>query len=82
MKETQMKISLIKSEHRTGKKAKTSYYLKLLHKYKTGSKQTWQVMKEIAGNQKTKSNLLPQEIKTDKTIIKIHNTLLKNLTNF
>ena len=42
------------------KKAKTTYYSKLLHKYKTGSKWTWQVMKEITGKQKTKSNLLPQ----------------------
>ena len=41
----------------------------MLHKYKTDSKQTWQVMKEITGKQKTKSNLLPQEIKVDKTII-------------
>ena len=52
------------------KKAKIAYYSKLLHKYKTDSKRTWQVMKEITGKQKTKSNLLPQETKVDKTIIK------------
>ena len=51
------------------KKAKIAYYSKLLHKYKTDSKRTWQVMKEITGKQKTKSNLLPQEIKVNKTII-------------
>ena len=43
------------------KKVKIAYYSKLLHKYKTNSKQTWQVMKEIAGKQKTKSNLLPSD---------------------
>ena len=41
----------------------------MLHKYKTDSKRTWQVMKEITGKQKAKSNLLLQEIKADKTII-------------
>ena len=41
------------------KKAKMTYYSKLLHKYKTDSKRTWQVMKEITGKQKAKSNLLP-----------------------
>ena len=44
------------------KKAKIVYYLKLLHKLKTDSKRTWQVMKEITGKQKAKSNLLPREI--------------------
>ena len=39
----------------------------MLHKYKTDSKRTWPVMKEITGKQKTKSNLLPQETKVDKT---------------
>ena len=34
------------------KKAKKAYYSKLLHKYKTDSKRTWQVMKEITGKQK------------------------------
>ena len=51
------------------KKAKKAQYSKLLHKHKTDSKRTWQVMKEITGKQKTKSNLLPREIKVDKTII-------------
>ena len=51
------------------KKAKLAYYSKLLHRYKTDSKPTWQVMKEITGTQKTKSNLLHREIKVDKTII-------------
>ena len=51
------------------KKAKLTNYSKLLHKYKTDSKQTCQVMKEINGKQKRKSNLLPQEIKVDETNI-------------
>ena len=33
-------------------------------------------------NWKTKSNLLPQEIKVDKTLYKIHKALLKNLAYF
>ena len=33
------------------KKAKITYHSKLLHKYKTDSKWTWQVMKEITGKQ-------------------------------
>ena len=41
----------------------------MLHKYKTDYKRTSQVIKEISGKQKTKSNLLPQEIKVDETII-------------
>ena len=41
----------------------------MLHKHKTDSKRTWQVMKEITGKQKTKSDLLPREIKVNKTII-------------
>ena len=40
-----------------------------MHKHKIDSKKTWQVMKEIIGKQKTKSNLLPRKIKVDKTII-------------
>ena len=51
------------------KKAKITYYSKLLHQYKTDSKRTWQVMKEISGKQETKPNLLPLEIKVNKTII-------------
>ena len=50
------------------KKAKIIYYSKLLHKYKTDSKRTWQVMKDLTGKRKTKSNLLPREIKVDETI--------------
>ena len=52
------------------------YRSTLPHKYKTGSKRTWQVMKEITGKQKTKSSISPtppppllQEIQVDKTII-------------
>ena len=61
--------NLQKSIRKTKKKAKITYYSKLLHKYKTDSNRTWQVMKEIIGKQKTKSNLIPQEIKADRTII-------------
>ena len=41
------------------KKAKIIHYSKLLQKYKTDAKRTYQVMKEIIGKQKKKSNLLP-----------------------
>ena len=51
------------------KKSKITFYSKLLHKYKTDYKRTWKVTKEITGKQKTKSNLLPQEIKADRTNI-------------
>ena len=64
------------------KKAKITYYSKLLHKYKTDSKRTWQVMKEITGKQKTKSNLLPQEIKVDKTIIQNPQGITKEFNTF
>ena len=64
------------------KKAKITYYSKLLHKYKTDSKRTWQVMKEITGKQKTKSNLLPQEIKVDETIIQNPQDIAKEFNKF
>ena len=41
----------------------------MLHKYKTNSMRTWQVMEEITGKKKAKSILLFQEINVDKTII-------------
>ena len=44
------------------KKAKITYYLKLLHKYKTDFKWTWQVMKEITEKQKTKSVFSPKKL--------------------
>ena len=62
------------------KKAKITYYSKLLRKYKTDSKRTWQVMKEITG--KKKSNLLPQEIKVDKTIIQNPQGVAKEFNKF
>ena len=64
------------------KKAKQAYYSKLLHNYKTDSKRTWQVMKEITGKQKTKSNLLPQEIKVNKTIIQKPQEIAKEFNKF
>ena len=64
------------------KKAKIAYYSKLLHKYKTDSKRTWQVMKEITGKQKTKSNLLPREIKVNKTIIQNSQEIAKEFNKF
>ena len=64
------------------KKAKIDYYSKLLHKYKTDSKQTWQVMKEITGKQKSKSNLLPREIKVNKTIIQKPQEIVKEFNTF
>ena len=54
------------------KRAYITHYLKLLYKYKTDSKRTWQVMKELTGKQKTIPNLLPREIKVDQKST-IHN---------
>ena len=39
-------------------------------------------MKEITGKQKTKSNLLPQEIKVDKTIIQNLHGIAKEFIKF
>ena len=39
-------------------------------------------MKEITGKQKTKSNLLPREIKVDKTIIQKPQKIAKEFNNF
>ena len=55
----------------------------MLHKYKTDSKQTWQVIKRTTGKQKTKSNPPPpQEIKVDKTIIQNPQAIAKEFNNF
>ena len=54
----------------------------MLQKYKTDSKRAWQVMKEITEKQKTKSNLLPQEIKVDKTIIQNSQDIAKEFNTF
>ena len=43
------------------KKAKTAYCSKLLHKHKTDSKRTLQVMKEITG--KKKNQISPEKLK-------------------
>ena len=64
------------------KEAKIAYHSKLLHKYKTDCKWTWQVMKEITGKQKTKSNLLPREVKFNKTIIQKPQEISKELNKF
>ena len=64
------------------KKAKKTYYSKLLHKYKTDSKRTWQVMKEITRIQKTKFNILSQQIKVDKTIIQNPQGIAKEFNKF
>ena len=64
------------------KKAKIAYYSKLLRKYKTDSKRTWQVMEKITGKQKTKSNLLPREIKVNKTIIQKPQEIAKEFNKF
>ena len=45
---------------------------------RTDSKWPWQVIKEITGKQKTKSNFLLWELKLIKPLYKIHKTLLKN----
>ena len=42
----------------------------------------WQVMKEITGKQKTKSNLLLREVKVDKTIIQKPQEIAKEFNKF
>ena len=64
------------------KKAKIVYYSKLLHKHKSDSKRTWHVTKKITCKQKTKSNLLPQGIKVNKTIIQKPLEIAKEFNNF
>lgn len=62
---------------KTKKKAKITYYPKMLHKSKTDSKPTWQVLKKITGTQKAKSNPLLLELKIDKSIVEVQKELLK-----
>ena len=47
------------------KKGKQIYYSSLINKYKNDSKKTWQVMKEITGKKKTKSNSFPKMLKLE-----------------
>ena len=54
----------------------------MFHKYKRDSKQIWQVMKELTGKQKTKSDQLPQEITVDKTIIQNPQGIAKEFNKF
>ena len=53
-----------------------------MHKYKADSKRTWQVMKEMTGKQQTKSNLLPRQIKVNKTIIQKPQEIAKEFDKF
>ena len=53
-----------------------------MHKCKTDSQWTWQVMKEISGKQKTKSNLLSQEIKVDKTTLQKPQEIAEEFNKF
>ena len=77
------KYKTYKSLFKKLKKAKVTYYLKLLRKYKTDlGKQTPQVMKEITGKQKIKLSFLYQEIKVDKTIIQNPQDIVKKTKNF
>ena len=64
----------------------------MLHKYKTNSKRTCQVMKKVTGKLKKqkqkqkkteqKLNLLPYENKVDKTIIQNPQDVAKEADNF
>ena len=77
-----MKINLSAKPTKIRKKAKITYYSKLLHQYKTDPKRTWQVMKEISWKQETKPNFLPQEIKVNKTIIQNPQDIAKEFNKF
>ena len=46
------------------KKSKKLYYSSLLNKYQNNSKKTWEVMKELTGKVKSKSQALPAMLKT------------------
>ena len=53
----------------------------MLHKYKTNSKRTWQVMEEITGKKKQNQFFSSKKLMLIKQLYKIHKTLLKNSTN-
>ena len=55
----------------------------MLHKYKTDSKRTWQVMKEITGKKKNiNKSFQLKKLTLMKPLYKIHKTLLRNSTTF
>ena len=60
---------------------KINHYSKLLHQYGADSKRTWQIMKNITGQQKTKSSLIPHEIEVNKTIIQNQQDITKTINN-
>ena len=63
-------------------KSKKNYYASLLNKYKYDTKQTWQVMKEITGKQKTKSSSLPTTIKTKQGITEKESEISKEFNKY
>ena len=44
--------------------------------------QPWQVIKEITGKQKAKSNMLPREIKVDKTIVQNSKNVVQEFNKY
>ena len=63
-------------------KSKKNYYASLLNKYKYDTKRTWQVMKEITGQQKTKSSSLPKSIKTKQGITEKESEIAKEFKKY
>ena len=58
-------------------KAKKNYYDSFLNKCKYDTKQTWKVMREITGKQKTKSSSLIKTIKTKQGITEKESEIAK-----
>jgi hypothetical protein len=48
---------------------KKSYYINLLEKHKQNSKHTWEIVREITGSKKSKTNSLPNALKINDEII-------------
>ena len=63
-------------------KPKKNYYASLLNKYKYDTKRTWQVMKEITGQEKTKSSSLPKSIKTKQGITEKESAIAKEFNKY
>ena len=64
------------------KKGKQSYYSSQIAKYKNDSKKTWQIMKEITGKVKSKSENLPKMLKVETGIIRDQKQIANELNKF
>ncbi|XP_065658943.1 uncharacterized protein LOC136083470 [Hydra vulgaris] len=67
---------------RLRKNSKLIYYTNLLEKYKLNSKRTWQLINEIKGNTKERSQSLPSVIKVDDIFILDQKTIASELNKY